>query len=591
MLNSEAFVPDEAWLESLANESYRRFMTWQASRAAESSRADIRTWMHRIARFHQRRLFSISEQALSIQHPLGRWLAQVFLSFRDKYAMMDYLRFQECAYVQENNLDPLRELSAMVLRIGGSLGRSPAAAVRLGFSRRLSISISLDPLVNLRSIYCRLLKSHRQRVAPTRFVRCLNWLDRQRARLNVFLLERGAGWYLARVYRQLQRDPHYVPVAIFQEINRLLLETFPEESREGRLDRMAVVSEALNFLLPRLLSLHTAIPNQLEHQGSVGKLMKLFMGVLIGRMENLPSAPVDVTQYVIDSVKLAYCWACTYPLVDDILDERTTGDTQRRELVSVMRSVCEDDPIDTRAFCAASRELYARMGELFALIPEADRPAARAAILNVFRAHCQDSQHTISSADAPEYQTFFRVALLKSMLVRTATMHVCGIPPSEQDYREMASIAYFNQLGDDIWDARQDYEAGSVTPATLALAGRGPNASLQYMDFAAYLCTMENKNSARPAALAIAHTFRLAWQAGNDVTRQAIAEAMQTFAPDVDVNNFFGATQHIDPDSMIFDLEDSLAKSIALDKDWKNKLLNLLRNHELTREAAAAYHL
>ena len=554
----EAFSPSVSWIFALAKEVLDEFKSWRESESSQLERTKIRSQMKKVAFFQQTRCIGEAERILSVPHGLGKWSAQLFLSFRDKRAMIDYLRFQEWAF-ESTGKDPLREIVDGLTETFADLGKKSSVNVQLGvrLSSRKTIAwrINLDPFKNYRSIYLRILRASRQCRRLTILEKAANVLGRIAIKVKFFMVETGTEYYFRWVEWKLKRYPGFVPKNIARHINLFFEDMFEEEIRSGTLELDIVYEELSDFMEKRITSLWSAIPEQLREPRAVAKFFKVWLGVLIGRMSEAPVPPANATQYVVDSFKLAFCWASTYPLVDDVLDSSETSLDVRREMAAVMRGVFCGDKLKNPLSFKSCVELQSRMTELLELLAPEHRNAAKHAIMNVFDAHEEDAGLRCTDT-VIDVAARFQNALLKSMLVRIATMHVCGICPTVGDYKEMARVAIFNQLGDDIWDAMEDLAEERVTPVTLGLLGKGPDAYGYYLDYAAYLCQFAPVE--RPATLAISHTFRLAWEAGDAKTRSRLKASIERFSPDLDAWGFFGSTQHVDPDSLIFDLEDGL---------------------------------
>ena len=561
----KAFIPTVGWVTNLAKDVLSEFRNWSESDSSDLQRNKIRRQMQKVARFQQTRCIGEAERVLSTSHRLGKWSAQLFLSFRDKRAMVDYLRFQEWVF-ESDEKDPLQEIVDGLTEAFSDLGKKSSVNVRLGVGlsarKRISCRINLDPFKNFRAIYLRILRASRQRRNLTVLEKAANMMGRVAIRVKFLLVETGTEYYIRWIEWKLRRHPEFVPKNVLRHINLVVEDIFAEEIQSGTLDLNVLYAELSDFMEERVASLWSAIPDQLSEPRAVAKFFKVWLGVIIGRMSEIPDPPAATTHYVINSFKIAFCWASTYPLVDDVLDSSKTSSCVRKEMADVMRAVFRSDPLRHPLSFRSCIELRSRMLELLELLDLAHRDAAKNAIMNVFEAHQVDSG--LRSTDpAIDVEERFNNALLKSMLVRIATMHVCGIFPTAQDYLEMARVAIFNQLGDDIWDATEDLAENRVTPVTLGLLDKGPDAYDYYLDYAAYLCQFASVE--RPAVLAISHTYRLAWDCGDATTRNRLKASIEKFSPKLDMWSFFGSTQHIDPDSLIFDLEDGLRSMMPKD--------------------------
>lgn len=564
---SDTFTPSFDWLNQLADATLAEFQEWLESNTSEAKQAFIRETMQRVARNQLRRAIPTAESSMLSGDPVFDWCVKLFLSFRDQSAMIDYLRMQECAFQTIGAPDPLDDLSAGITEGFAGLGRKDVFQVRLGviLSRSLRISklLSLDPFPHIRRIYRRILRAKRkQQHSPGVFGRILNRIDVAVAKFKIQAVIHGGIWYASRALKWLQSEPEFIPSDIERHVVGSIREMFRAEVELGTVDELDLLERCYQYVVATLPGLADAMWDSYTEQ-SASKFLKVFIGVLIGRMSERP--PTLTTQYIVDTFKAAFCWASTYPLVDDVLDSGNTSNSTRADLAAIINNVFGNGESVGQTVDKSCVELRQRMVELKTLIPSGHETAAAQSILNVFRAHQQDAGIRESEVNVQSYERL-RTALLKALLVRAATMHVCGIFPSKKDYEEMAIVAVFNQLGDDIWDAIEDIAEGRTTLVTNQLLRGGPNAYEYYLQYAGFLVSKFGVVAARPACLAIAHTFRLAWDAGTTETRQALTEALSKFSPNLDQTAFFRHTQYIDPDALIFDLEAALGSLV--DESW-----------------------
>ena len=536
-------IPDYESIRGLARSALASFSRWATGPTADADRALVRGQLERLGRFYRSRRFAEAGRRLASRDPLAAWAGGVFLSFRDRAAMIDYMRFQECADPQPGGGDPLGGVAAAIRETLVPLGRRARVAFRLGVplfgTRGIRLELRLDPFVNYRAIYARLLRR-------ARAGRRAGWRDHAR---DAF--DRAAGGLKVRFFRAaaVLFARGWGRVNTVTNVRDTLSAIFPVAARLGD-KRIAEIEATLTaYLRDRLGSLMRSLPRDTVEDGGIGKLIKLIVGTLIGRANAMPATdPAGATRYIIESARIAYCWAVTYPLVDDVLDSGATGPATRaalRELFAGLGAGAPGGPL-------AESELGRRMRELCELLAPPVRVRAAAAIRNVFLAHDADSSSRLGDArgDADPLE----VALLKSLLVRIATMEICGIPATAADYRAMAAVALFNQLGDDIWDAAEDLRNDRLTPVTRYHRGGGANPYRAYLDFAAFLAG-ESGAAARPASLAVCHTFKLAHDAKCAETRAELLAALRQFAPAAAAVTILTCTPHVDPDSMLFDFE------------------------------------
>lgn len=553
--------PSIAWIHQLAEDVLAEFDTWRSTPHADACRDELRSHMKRVSAFNVRRCLQTAEELLTTNNAFGQWAAKLFLSFRDKTAMTDYLRFQEWAFATDTT-DPLRDLNANIREAFSDLGKGATMRIGLGVQlwkqKRLKFGVGLDPFVNYRAMYLRLLRSFRKRNSHRLIDKAVFLFHRTLIQTKFWIAEKGCEKYYKYAVDRLKLQPNWIPANILRHCEVMTRDLLAQSS--GFVDLDAVETELSEYMQSRISSLSEAVPQDILDRGGASKFFKVWIGVLIGRLSTAKDEQADLTHYAITSFKLAFCWACTYPLIDDILDASETSSETKSQLIELMQCVFADAPEPRQLSNRSCTELFERMKELAELTPPSGRAATKQAILNVFEAHVQDAKLDLHDALASPKERL-KTSLLKSMLVRIATMHICGIIPTEQDYREMAPIAIFNQLGDDIWDAGEDFSEGRATPVTVGMRSKEFDPHSYYLDFAAYLTTLGRVG--RPAALAVSHTYRLAWESGDSSTRQRLVNSLISFFPSLNPCDFFRGTQHVDPDSLIFDFEKAVSELVS----------------------------
>ena len=127
----DEFCPTVQWIQQLARDSLSEFARWRDSERAESRRMELRAEMQKVANFNKRRCLLAAEKQLTLNTVFGKWAAQLFLSFRDKTAMTDYLRFQEWAFTTEGP-DPLEDINEGIHDAFADLGNGSALNVGIG---------------------------------------------------------------------------------------------------------------------------------------------------------------------------------------------------------------------------------------------------------------------------------------------------------------------------------------------------------------------------------------------------------------------------------------------------------------------------
>ncbi len=534
-------LPTREAVRKLSISTVESFNQWRSdAESLDRGRRIVLDEVRSIARFYERRQFHNAFETLVKPGGWSGYLASVFLSYRQRDAMLGYLRFQECAGEFEGEHDPLEKVNQLLntdLRRLGTRSLSLfGVMVDTGEGRRRRVRLPIDPFACHRRVYTRILRARRTGIGQR--ARVLNFVDRHRARCELALLKLACRVMVRMNWIPLKGE------TIVAELGEVFgcAEWGENEKRKFKHEmEMFIEGDAWEILE------HTSEDAWLN--GGAGKFVKLAIGTMLGCVEtNQARGDADVDS-VIRAMKTVFYWALTYPLVDDVLDQGESSLADRQSLARTMREALsaggeEDEPTnDVPPIAIAMRRLLS--------IPGINRKRVSTAILAVLEAHVDGATPRLESV-IEEGDLYVWLSLEKSLLVRVATSEISGIPVPWKDYQEMAGVAYFNQLGDDLWDAEEDLRDGAITPVTMWARGlRRENPSRMYVDFGAWLSDEAgNEQTTRGIALAIVHTFSLSRGAG-PLTDSMLEMELEGAFP----ASLMDAVPHIDPDSMLFEFE------------------------------------
>ncbi len=536
-------VPDRSRIRGLSDATLAAFRTWRGDRdSLERGRSRVGAELLQISRFLRSHFMPQAFERMVMPGGWPGYLASVFLAFRDRGAMLEYLRFQECAPDDRSVDDPLGAASRVLNHEMRQLGKRAypllAVVVHSGDGVRRRVRVPLDPFVTIRRMYLRTLKACRGRGVVGEGWR--DRLDRMWLCMQIRLLR-----WIARRIAARGSIPRFG-----SSPNAVIREMFGPEVSWADHDWQEFDTEIERFAVQEAWPLLERTSESVWLTGGAGRFAKLAIGTLIGcaaarRAEGRvgPGAIAEV-------VRLSFYWALTYPLVDDVLDRRTSTPADRQRLEAAMLVALRGEPRSGHIESDDDAPITVAMRRLLD-IRSVDRDRVATAIESVLAAHV-DGARTRLDSSVQRGEIFIRLALEKSLLVRAATAEICGFRLHWSDYADMAPVAYFNQLGDDIWDAAEDFEDGSISPVTLWITGASrEDPFVQYYDFGAWLAESSGSRScARGVALAMVHTFSLAMAAGSVPADRLISVLGAGFDPES-----LRCVPHIDPDSMLFDFE------------------------------------
>lgn len=524
----------------------------------------------RISRLVSRRAFPRFRDFVRPTGKYQRAFTELFLLARIRTYALAYLSVQEGeAFEGEDRYDtPVPRAIGAALR---HLGKRSNFVVGVR-TRAFALTLDLDPVCNLRRIYRGLVRKRPGALGwwsltwNRSMFRLKSWLfggTVRLARVVAAPAERGAvaallgSSFFARHARQ------FLPV-LFEDARGLS----PAEWDE-------LVARVRTYFTPRLEALLELIsPDSLQNHGLI-KLFKVAVGVVAGRTSVRDRVGGSAVDFIFDTLRLAYCWGITYPLVDNVLDSASTPTEVRNELAHRLRSLFsspspapESGGVGGDAGLRGVAEVVARLSEALGIVSR-DRGAGTRGVLRLlFEAHERDAKRRLSSVAPGAAPAAWREVLtdtaLKSALVRLATMGLCGIELDARTRDRSICRGLFNQLGDDLWDIYEDDADDRVTPFTLFLrAGGVPDPFVLYYRFSEFVAAGLTRRRATAVFLGFSETLRDAVLTlavrpddGLEVRRHVLHLLRGSAGPPSDSAAVL-AVPHVDFDAILFLFEEA----------------------------------
>jgi hypothetical protein len=499
-------------------------------------------------------------------------LVELFLQSRFRHYVLAYLSVQEGeAFEGESNYDT--NAPQLIDGLLQSVGKETLLTVRPGLWR-IRLELNLDPLTSLRTLYA------------LRFPACgpRNPLFRAILKayaVRMFRMKCGLITGLLRAYSRLflKRLPVSDKVSLALQspngrrlIAVLLMLLFPSAKTFSLTDWNQLFGQINHYFRERLPELLSVIPTESVESNGLIKLAKVFFGTLVGSSACTGRWKTDDVAFVMDSIRLAYSWGITYPLVDNILDSAETPHSVRAEICEEIQSVFEDTTggsgIPRSSSSPAVLQLRQRLAEVVELIPESNRSSALSILIKLLDVHKRDSARRLNSADELCMADVLADTVQKASLVRLATMEICGISTGPDVIRRCEERGLFNQYGDDLWDIYEDFRDQRVTPFTLFLAkGIGSNPFHYYIQYTLQMTRDMTKRRRVAALMGCAESFRdlsLGLEKSGDdflhVTHR-IQSVLREYGID-DTNTFLEMVPHVDFDAVLFEAENALIHAL-----------------------------
>lgn len=263
---------------------------------------------------------------------------------------------------------------------------------------------------------------------------------------------------IADTIRSTRRPDNYTPKTL-QEYLELILPDIRD-------------TEELHWLIDRFQHLETILPEFAIRQGGIGKAARTIMGVMaVATVTHKDLPPEDRQTRLAATLRPAYSFGITYPIIDDILqDSGYIADPSDRHAyhhaivqglgtgAQIELSTLPDHPL--------SEEMLAAYEWLLEAFPFTTHPDLYASLASMYRAQHEDA--TINPDTIANPQDFFSLIGAKASLSRIVANHLAGRRLTHEQRLRFTGSLLRNQLLDDTRDYRSDLDAGRITPYTLA---------------------------------------------------------------------------------------------------------------------------
>lgn len=538
-----------------------------------ASRAKLEVELRRTKRLLARRRFAEFHDIVGARTFFQRSLLELFCTSRLHRYVMSYMSVQESRDWDTSNT-AFPHASLLISQALGRLGKRSLITCGARVGSRW-FEIGLDPLVSLRRAYACFLCSKRPLGPVLR-----SWLGwHMRYCVLLFRIHSTVVRLGSRMALQLWSRPatalHWRRLlgsdATRRQVCLFILILFPTARSLSPPQWNLLLKRITDYFAKNLATLAKLLPSENANgNNSIVKLLKVAFGVVVNRVASRDTHEADEGEFVFNSIRLAYSWGITYPLVDNFLDSDETPQRLRTELVDAIARAFDGQPapLGVAALDPLVAEVTTRMLEVVALAPPGRSVEVRNTLQLLLTAHQRDAARRLGTVKVPvsmEFQgTVWTDSVLKAALIRMATAELCGMPVDTSLLPSYLSSGLINQFGDDLWDILEDRSEDRVTPFTLFLskaAERDP-----FMAFFSHgMQVAMNHGLKRRIAMLIGlqETARClldscSQSAQDDLgVTQALKIALEGIAPDWTPESL-RRVPHLDLDAVVFDLANSL---------------------------------
>lgn len=523
----------------------------------------------------RKRKFKTFRALVSPRNKLEEFFLELFILARSHRKVLGYLSVQE----GENFDAPVEGFDTNAPIVVRDLLRRVGRSSQLRYTHSVfgfRLLINLDPTIFLRRLYWDTVRpSLLSKVLGLRSVRKLRF--------------RTTCWLLSRVGARLRdgisgdRKSESIKAfidskAIDRPIAMLLMIIFPGITQDWSHETWSrLLGKVKNYLKHHIPVLADTISRTSGNNRGYIKLAKVAFGVLVGRSAYQSDASENPLEYIFDSVRLAYSWGITYPLVDNVIDDpKIPSETKKAVLTLVGQIFSTSHNPDTVSKLNKESPLIAeltrRLVEVRGLIGTGRREQVFRAIQSLIKSHRSDAEHSLYEVSRNDNLIDAAQILVnaasKAAAIRLATLAICGGEIDKPTISRYLNRGFFNQLGDDIWDISEDCEDDRVTPVSFAKVKNNINPVSMYLQYASWLVDGERKLRRSAALAGCCETLRDSIQGSEDRDEMSYVSELvhETLAVAgiKDVASLLAGVPPVDTDSTLFLLEDAIKECASV---------------------------
>lgn len=223
----------------------------------------------------------------------------------------------------------------------------------------------------------------------------------------------------------------------------------------------------------RLQKLYRILPEFVIQENGLEKVVRVMMGVVAVAAAEMIEAPKDERySHIAKSVRPAYFYAATYPIVDDILQDSgyiADSKDKSRYHEAILRGLTTGEDIAASELPdhPLAEEMLTIYDELRETLPFEEYRDTYYALESMYRAQHEDANRAAS--DIASEEDLYAPIALKASLSRVVAHAITGrnIEP-ERSARMLRSLLR-QQLADDHRDTVEDLHGNQLTPFTLQI--------------------------------------------------------------------------------------------------------------------------
>ncbi|KOS71498.1 geranyl transferase [Lysinibacillus contaminans] len=255
-----------------------------------------------------------------------------------------------------------------------------------------------------------------------------------------------------------------------------------------RLAQKEGVESAMIWVMNKLNTVSTNIPDGMDAVHAQRKLIKIIAGVILHVVEEMGDevSPEERTQKLDEAIRLGYSYGLTYPFVDDLLDANVLSVEEKKLYSDLIRLTLTTGSVPELGDWNGGnveliRYVHSELREAFEYIKSHQLPETKKTFFEqsyvFFNAQDVDRVKDLSYANYTNEELYIPI-ILKSSSSRLITRSIISAPEDEGFDNRTFLYGIYNQLADDFADMFDDMEVGAVTPYTYYMKYHGERPDL-----------------------------------------------------------------------------------------------------------------
>ena len=239
------------------------------------------------------------------------------------------------------------------------------------------------------------------------------------------------------------------------------------------------IESTLIWVMDKLKSVSSNIPDGMDAEESQRKLIKIIAGVVIQEVEEMGDdvQSSERTERLDKAIRLGYCYGLTYPFIDDLLDAKILSAKEEKEYSDLIRITLITGTVpELKEWTGIHRELilyiHSELRDAFLYIKAHQRPETRKELLEqsyvFFKSQEVDRTKDLSNSNYTNEELYIPV-IIKSASSRSVVRSIISASEDEGIDHRTFFYGIYNQLADDFTDMFADMKQGGVTPYTYYL--------------------------------------------------------------------------------------------------------------------------